>query len=250
MDPRSASASILQWGAGQRGRHGAPGAETGRGDGGGEEKKSPEHQARAGWEAPRGRPPTGGEAGASPGCLKAGGPRCNYFPATERKRGRSGRPPEQGPAGRGWEGKGPGGEAGRGGQAPHAVHGGSCRPQSLAPGGGGLGRPSALTSARGAGKGGPGEWGGGRSVPPHRGAHGGHGLHLSVGSHRPPARARGRAALPPTAAAAAAAASHGAGNPPPAPRPRLAASPHRGPPNRRRPPQVSRVPGGRPAPRR
>lgn len=249
MDPRSLSASILQRGAGQRGRHGAPGAETGRGDGGGEEKKSPERQARAGREAPRGRPPTRGEAGASPGCLKARGPRCNYSPAIERKRGRSGRPPERGPAGRGWEGKGPGGEAGRGGQAPHAVREGSCRPQSLVPGGGSLGRPRALTSARGAGKGDPRRRGGGalspasqgrpwrpRPPPPSR--------------QPPPARARGRAALPPTAAAATAAASHGAGNPPPAPRPRLAASPHRRPPNRRRPPQVSRVPSGRPAPRR
>lgn len=64
MDPRSASASILQRGAGQRGRHGAPGADAGRwvGAGDGEGRESPS----------TGEAPERGDAGASPAAVTPG----------------------------------------------------------------------------------------------------------------------------------------------------------------------------------
>lgn len=121
MDPRSASASILQRGAGQRGRHGAPRADAGRwvGAGDGEGRESPSTA-----EAPE-----RGDAGASPAAVTPG----------------DGEP--AGPARvRGGEGKGPGREEGAGRRPARRESG---RAQSLAPSGRGPGRP-------GAGKGVPG----------------------------------------------------------------------------------------------
>lgn len=170
------SASILQRGAGQRGRHGAPGAKTGRGDGGRQGEEKPKHRARAGREAPRGRPPDRGEAGASPGCFKARGARCDYSPATERKRSRSGCPPERGPAGRGRGREARQGEGGRP-RTPAAKEAAALSHSHRA----GEAWAGPAPSTRRGGR----ERGPGGSAPPHRGAHGGRGLHLPAGSHRP-----------------------------------------------------------------
>lgn len=148
MDPRSAYASILQRGAGQRGRHGAPGADTGRrlGAGDGGRKESPS----------TGEAPERGDAGTSPAAVTPGDGK-SAGPARLRE----------------GEGKGPGREEGAGRRPARQE---SRRAQSLA--------SERQRPGQAQGR----ERGPGGSTPPHRGAHGGRGLSTARQAQPPPAR--------------------------------------------------------------
>lgn len=177
MGPRSVSASILQRGAGQRGRHGAPGAETGRGDVSSEERKSP----RAG-PGRGGRRPEAGPRPARSRCLtrllEGEGRALQLFPGDGEKAEWVQAPPEPCEERRGGEGAG---RRGRERGAGPARRPRRKLPRSVTRTGRGEAWAGPAPSPRRGGR----ERGPRGSAPPHRGAHGGRGLHLPAGSHRP-----------------------------------------------------------------